>query len=215
MLFAMQGAILARSYPAPIVYRSKNARVASSAGTIPKPAGIAVGDIVWIVTGQDMSGGVAAVTTASGSVWSVATFTASSFFCQVFWKILDATDVAFAWNVSPNLSYVGSYAYEGRGALTVTRIETVVNAGGLSSLSFAGFAPADGHKGLVSILLDHDIDAADTAPSAFTSREAADYDQIQINVADRLAGWPGGVVTWTATNGAGTLGETGLMFEIT
>jgi hypothetical protein len=104
---------------------------------IAKPSGVAVGDVVFIVANSPSA---ASVTTSGGSTWSTDTFGS----CRVWWKILNATDVANAWSFDAATG-ADVDAYIGNGATTVTAKGTASVSG--SSLSFAGYTPDAATKG--------------------------------------------------------------------
>lgn len=214
-MFARAAAMAAGASVPPLPFR---ASATSGAGTaIAKPAGVAVGDVVFI-TAARIAGGTT-VSTATGSTWSSSLLTPSDT-VGLFWKIMNATDVAQAWSSSGAFEGALAVAYTPAvAASAVTLRSSTNNAAGKSTLDLAGFGPGPTSRGVVTAIIDRDAGAStEVAPAGFTTRASFLMGSFyKAFVAD--LGPPGRVtptVTWTATDGGGSLfAECGWLLEIT
>jgi hypothetical protein len=223
MLFQAQF-LMAPVYATPISFRASNNQVGvnSGAGDVanaPKPAGIAVGDLVTVSVVS--VGGAPSLTTTSGSAWGKITLTNTTTprNYALYWKVLTATDVSNTWVFGAGVDGAFSAAYVGNGATTVTLKETVVNPISQSSLSFVGYTPSLDSRGSISAMYDIDTDATDTAPSGWTRRDFTKYPTggatQKLAYADNLGSYPGGALTWSATLGGSGFSEAAILLDVT
>jgi hypothetical protein len=223
MLFSMQSAMMCRGNQAPIVYRSKAASPPTSTA-VTKPAGIEAGDLVIVISTENVSSGgpfATVLTTTSGSAWGTATLSAGATgVYRYWWKILNATDVANTWthNVAHNPS-VTALAYRGNGATTLTVISNTANPNASASptLAIPGYSNTES-KGTICWYIDAASTDVATPPSGFTSREAATIPFLLYHAfVDALGNYTqGATITWTTTNsGGGTSGEAAVLWDVT
>ncbi len=183
---------------------------ATGAGSmaVTKPSGIQVSDLV-LVHVEDT---VTAVTmnTSGGSSWPKIFMTASGLNQDgdaLFWKVLTATDVANAWDVSVGGQGALSARYRGNGATAVTSKST--NNGGGSPMTLTGFAKAANHYGVLSFVAGS---SAFTPPTGFDERYDAAPVSSRIGLADRRAGYvDNAAVAWTVVSGSAR----GFLVEVT
>lgn len=218
-------ALFGRSLSPPIVYRSQSTRH-TGATTAQKPSGIAVGDLVFVINGIAPAGTGAPpnLKTSGGSAWGKFVGAAGSNW-GVYWKVLNATDVANAWNfvdavddtTPESCSGTGSFAYEGRGATTVTSQQSVAHGTAQASIDFTGFTPAFNSKGVVTVMMNRETLLTEVQPSGFALRELAGYVGGDMGFADRLGSYEGGALSWTGMGSVGgaILVEGGILFEVT
>lgn len=203
-----------------VAFRSAAASAAAASTAISKPASIAVGDIAFIAQ-PDNGFTDQNVTTSSGSTWTrsqVIGPTSSQF--NLFWKVLNATDVANAWNLTNNLVH-GAYAAAYRPVSGFTPAaaaakSTAVNLTGDISLALTGYTPAGANVGTVSAIISrNDSGTATTAPTGFTEDAKSDIDTVtyKIAFASHADYPPGSTATWTALSVPGI--QTGWLIEVT
>lgn len=162
----LRRSMLIAAWPQPLAYRAQ--AEANNASTAAKPAGVAVGDLVVVVTGFDAD---PTLTTAGGSAWTKD----SSATQRLFWKILNATDVANAWNFSTSNIYATSIAYSPDG-VAIDSVNVRSSADALSSatsISIPGFAPSAGGRPravIAAISGGDDIGGGVVPPAGFTER---------------------------------------------
>lgn len=197
-----------------LAYRSA---AGSSGATITKPAGVAVGDIVLVMATFGVGGKT--LSTSGGSAWNRTELAWVSsgygYYSVLFWKILNATDVANAWNLNVAAYTMSAVAYSGTPANATVKAMTENNSG-VGELVLAGFAPAANSLGVVTLIHDRDDDLVSiTPPAGFAERLDATYGPFHVDVADKLSGYGGGDITWTDTYGDFTYPEAGFAVEIT
>lgn len=195
MPFLRRGRLLAPR-PTPLAYRST--ANTSNAPTITKPASVAAGDLVIIVTGI---GSDPTISTATGSTWSKS----SSATQRLFWKVLTATDVSNVWNSSDPNTYATAVAYSNAGvAVSSVTVKSSADAGpSVSSLTVAGFARSAGGRprAVIAAISGDNSGNVPGTPTGFTGR--ASSGSICSAIADRMLGYSGESTTWTGlTNGA-------------
>lgn len=216
----MLALMMAASQTGPIDYVSS---AFTAAGTsVSKPSGVEVGDVVF-VWAMDINS-AQTLTTSGGSAWSsqdvgIAAGSTNAN-ATLYWKILNATDVANAWALSGSGAEDGIQAvrYRGNGADAVT-VKSAVSAGaGGTTFSLTGFSRAAGHFGAIAF-----FGAPDNAgvvgivvPTGFTERRrdssgSPDFAGI---VADALGNYvDGAAVQFTNCDAATT--EYGILVEVT
>lgn len=209
-----RSALLIGGWNIPIAFRSM---VASSAATsvVTKPAGIAVGDLVVVIIPD--GSGIAGLSTTAGSAWAFDGETVGGVITFWSWKVLNATDVANTWNTSANhTADTVAYAYEGRGATTLTRKLGATSSGAVNTLDLGtGYAPSATTKGFIAYITDNAIADAPTVPAGFQSRGGTAGARKTI-LSDNLISYNGGPVIWTTVNSSGSnSGQSGTLFEVT
>ena len=198
----------------PLAFRAEaNAANSNVAG---KPTGIAVGDLVFVLN----IGGVTGVTltTGPGAAWTRSELVPSSASHILFWKVLNATDVANTWdfNAANQYSYSVAYSANGLAVSSVNLRSSAVNAAtAQSTLSLAGFAFSNGvPRSVFSALADEDADTTPVAPPGFTVRSGTALGSVKGGLADMLEGYAGGAAVWSGLNGAAHAREAGWLLEI-
>lgn len=215
MLFQQQFAILGGANVArPITYRASVATLTSA--TVGKPAGVAVGDLAFVVC-PDEGGtpGSLTLTTTSGSVWTRLSlpFASGGYNSVLFWKILNAADVANAWTASNALDYA-AYAYQPAGFASLASRATTANPISQSSLTLAGFNPASDCKGAITVAIDRDTDTTSAPPTNFTKRAQTALTNFRVSVADPTTDYASVPITWTGLQGASGNAEAGWFLEV-
>lgn len=207
-----RGMLAAFGQTVQIEFRAQATTTASA--TISKPTGVAVGDVVFVFRTESVAAGN--ITTSSGSVWTKTslTWTASGlgYVTEVWWKILNATDVANSW-VADTIGGYGAVAFRGNGASAVTVKSTKDNAGSQSTLSLTGYTTSNS-RGTVTIIADRDT-GGDTVPTGFTSRYGAILNTSWwhgLASKMRFNGSATGTVTWTTQT---TAAEVGFLLDVT
>ncbi len=191
-------------------YRSQAVTLASA--TVGKPSGVALGDLVIVLC--PLTAGLGSnMGTSGGGTWSVDELTAFTT-GAIFWKVMDATDVANTWTKSDTNDCV-ALRWQGPGTLAAAVKSTQsTGGGGSSTLVLAGFTPSVNHRAAIAMVNDLDAPTGTTTPTNFTSRYATSVLNVRsVNVVDWLGGYAGGTVTF-ANLGLGT-GEMGWLLEVT
>lgn len=185
------------------------------ASTAPKPSGIATGDVVIVIVANTVPG--LTLVTSGGTAWArnEITWLQHGYTSVAFYKILNATDVTNNWGMSAN---AGSDAFAWRdtdAAVVAVRSTTAAATTNLSSLTLAGFTPANS-RFTVSICVDRDNDIVPVAPTGFVSRYGAiaGDSNWSIGMADK-DNYAGGNVTWTGLLGSFEFAEVGWLIEVT
>jgi hypothetical protein len=221
MLFAQQGAFLGRPYAAPVAFRSKSVTTGAP-GTVTKPAGVAVGDLVIVVNVANSFGTTpSTLTTASGSAWGQGTFGAEGVTnIYTYWyKFLNATDVSNAWQIASGMGDpVVAVAYDcSKGGSVLTEKADVfspVNSSTAPTLTAPGFVPADQSHGIIAYFIDAETSASDTVPSGMTVRDTTTAGTAYKAIAsDMLGNYEGQDLVWTGV--AGIKGEAVVVWEVT
>lgn len=195
---------------------------ANSATAITKPSDVAAGDLmlVWVL---DTATG-ATLTTASGSAWARVenAHPTGPKYHVLFWKVLNATDVANAWNIGGGVAGHGAIAlrYRSNGANALTLKDSNLGTIGVntSAVPLTGFTKAAGTYGVLSLFVIDGAAASPTLPSGFTARQTSAASGWRIVAADNLTGYVDGAsVTWGSVNSLAPtiLGYVELLFEVT
>jgi hypothetical protein len=188
----------------PLTFRSTVA-VAAGSAAVAKPAGVAVDDLVFVCTPFD---NIASLTTTAGRVWNRFTFTWAgglAYTMCVFWKQLDATDVANAWTLSGAPTYPGiacAYANPAKFPLTVFKRDEQNGTAPATTVSFAGTAPQGNSRGFFAFMSDRDGGSGGptwTQPGTFTERADNGASTICSAFADALGTYGGAGITFTGT----------------
>lgn len=189
--------------PQPQAISFRASATTSASATISKPAGVAVGDLV-IITATDPTS-LGNISTASGDTWTaneiIWTTSGLGYKSRIWWKFLNATDVANSWTHSGGAKDFGAVAWIATGASAVVVKSTTNGAGSTTSFDLAGYTTAVS-RGTISVISDRDASAA-TVPSGFTSRFAAVLNTSWWQgIAARNFGNPvaTGTVTWTVAS---------------
>ncbi len=182
----------------PTFKTSQHNAVAST--SVAKPAGLAVGDLVVVLASFD---GATSMNTVGGSAWGVSTnnWPASySYTSSVFYKVLDANDVANAWTI--NASVMTQIAvYQPNGANRISVKSSTDTGGGVGSFNTPTYAPSASHAGAVIIVCDRDDSNSDYVIGDFTVRQSNNSNQyFWCKIADKLTGHNGGAVSITGLN---------------
>jgi hypothetical protein len=201
-----------RGHLQPGGYDGLNFRAAatSSGGTstVPRPAGIAVGDLVVVFAGLGVS--VTKLSTSGGADWSGVIYTdigASQQF-GVFWKVLNATDVANGWALDASSSdKIVSAAYVTPGTATVTQKGSTGDGAGGATLT--GFTPAATSRGALAFF-GYYSGSSFVDPSGFTQRALGVGATISVEILDKR-NYSSGSVAGTQTGGR----VVGFLFEVT
>lgn len=190
----------------------------SSRGTataVTKPSGAAVGDIVFVLGTYDAA---ATLATPGGAAWQTHTATWAASFgytSRIWWKVLDATDIANPWNFSSSCAYE-CVAYQSNGANRVTLKQHMDTASGVNSFTWNSFVKSATHAGLVCVVDDRE---ESNAAATISGGGAAWTQRISYNSAtyfwvkffDLLQGYNG---TGPTLNSLGTgYGQVGWLFE--
>lgn len=194
---------------------------ANSAAVVSKPVGVEAGDLVfvWVVDG-DTPGNMGVVTT-SGSGWAnLETSELGGAVNILCWKVLNATDVANAWNIVGGTANHGAIAlrYRSHGADTVTVRGNVGGTDGVNgNAALTGFTKAPGTYGTLSFFAIRGPAASPTPPTGFTVRQTSAASGFRIVAADNLYEYvDGAAVIWSAINSTGSnLGWRAILLEIT
>lgn len=193
------GFITKRTAAEPIVFRGTTTS-AANATFVSKPAGVAVGDLVVVAIGNSAPVTPLTLTTLSGSAWNKNAMTWATFGYEstIFWKILNATDVANNWNFSAATAYSCS-AYAAPGA-TAAAVRATFNmpSSGIGIGTLPGFTPTAGARGLVSAISDRTGDPNSVfAPAGFTARIKSNQSTYwTVALADMPPGYAGGNLVW-------------------
>lgn len=163
------------------------------AGTLTKPAGVAVGDLVVIFQTNN-----AAISTTAGTAWNVETLSAS---LQITWKILDATDVANNWVGNAGNTYVAAYIMP-PGATGLADFSYASGAFASGAFTLSG-VPRLNTRGVITWLYITPGHALTNPAAPFVQRLAvAPNDR---GMSDDLSGgYNGGSVSWSGTSGQAT-----------
>lgn len=194
---------------------------ANSASAITKPSDAAAGDLMVVFVADTSTG--ATLTTASGSAWSriEPSPTVGPKYHVLFWKVLNATDVANAWNLGGGVAGHGAITirYRSNGATTVTLKDSYqVFEGVNGSYPLTGFSKAAGTYGVLSLILVDGPTNAPGTPSGFTVRQSSNASGWRIVAADNLTGYvDGSSVTWSSVNSNAPTSRSvlELLFEVT
>jgi hypothetical protein len=195
----------------------------SGSGNLTKPSGVEVGDLVFCWALDIASG--AGLATSGGSAWSSQTVSIAAGSAngsgKLFWKFLNATDVANAWALdSAADDGVIAVRYRANGATTVTVKDTESNGSGTTTLALAGFAKAAGHRAAIAFFGAPSSTGAGgiVLPSGFTERRkesgagiAGTYVGI---IADTLGSYTDGAAV-SFTNCDANATEYGVLVEVT
>lgn len=180
------------------------------ANAVVKPAGITVGDLVFVILRTNF---VLTLQTSGGAAWTDHGTIMSNAGIQVFSKVLDATDLANDWTLSSSNQSGAAVAYAAPDNAAPALKDTSV-AGTFTdpSLTLSGFTQDANSRGAVSILLA-DWAAGVTPPSGFTIRLQVTVSSLyQLVVAD-FGDYSGGDVTWTDLAGS-NIAAGGYLFEL-
>lgn len=212
-----RGAILMALADGPPVEFKSTATTASGT-TVTKPASLEVGMLVLVLAMNETAG--ATLTTTSGIAWSRSEATIGGETIVLFWKFLNATDVANAWTLSASAAAGAiALAYIGHGATTLTIKSTNGVSGNTSvPLPLTGFSKAAGHYGAISIFYDSFTPAPAThTPAEFVERLRTSATGRLVVVAEQLIGYVDGTtVTWSDLNTAtNTFAAYALLLEVT
>jgi len=204
-----RGGMLLAGWPTPLSFRA--ADETNNSGTIVKPAGVAAGDLVVIVTGLDVD---PTITTASGGdVWSKNSDATQ----RLFWKILTAHDVANNWGSSSVNTYASAAAWSNQSlAISSVTIRSAADSGpNVTTLTVPGFAPSGSGKPrtvIAAISTNWNAGSNIAAPSPFTAR--AQHQNPNSTLADMTVGYSGQSAAWTGlTSGAGNT-NSGWLVEV-
>lgn len=207
--------LLRATTASPVSYRSVATNGNSSRVT--KPSGVAVDDIVLVWAHYIPTG--TTLTTVSGAAWARTelAWAAHGYKSVLFWKKLDAADVANFWDLSATASEgLNSVAYQSNGATTVTVKSTTANPINREELDLAAFTPDPLSRGVASFFADRDSGSTPTGPSGFTSRFAGQQSNFYVAGADKITGYAGGTVVWSdTTNFVDYFAEVGFLVEFT
>lgn len=190
-------------------FRSMTVQTGTS-GLITKPAGVAVGDLVFVLQPYDNSPNL---TTTGGSAWNKLNYNwfGGSYNMTLYWKILDATDVANAWNLSGNSYGWVCVSYERGTGCTVAVRETREGSTALL-IPFAGFTPQATFKMALYFVVDRGTGTF-TPPAGWTERVDSSIGGgvFSESVAERFDYTGGGV---NVTNSSGSYNDGGFMVEV-
>lgn len=181
--------------PTPLTFRAVGETFnAPSGGAMTKPAGVAVGDLVILVT---VSGADGAVATTSGSTWTKDSGATQ----RLYWKVLDATDVANNWVwTGAGTVYLAAIAYSNAGqTISSVAVSGQTDAGpSVTSLTIPGAGPsAAGRPRAVIAALATNNSAVWVTPSQPTDFTMRAISSVTASVADRMLGYSGTSATWT------------------
>lgn len=211
MLFQQQF-LTAPTSPPPVVYRSVST---GTSATVTKPSGIDVGDIVFVAVNQPNT--TTSLTSASGA-WAVISFSNGlggglAYAIRVYWKVLVLADLSGNWTLDTSAPFQ-AVAYQGRGATTATARETKQSSTG--SLTFSGFAPSAGTRGVVHPMINGTSGTTFSAPSGFTIRDQGAYGSGPTlrHVFSDKTDYGGLGLTWTGAQSSDP-GAFGSLIEIT
>lgn len=218
-----RAAVLMALADGPPVEYASSATTAPGASAVSKPAGLEVGDLV-VVWAHGFSSPSPTLQTASGAAWAVVDNNAGVTLAgrmALFAKVMTATDVANAWNLSEAISE-GAVAirYVSHGADTVTfKSANVTGSNGNFSVSGAGFTKAAGSYGVLGLAISTTEATTIGVPAGFTQRsQVALNATIKISLSDNLYGYVDGAgATWTNFNTPALASENGraVLLEIT
>ncbi len=223
--------MLAQLLAATLLLRRRGLEYMAAAATAPdavnvnvtKPAGVEVGDLVFVWAMDCTSG--AALTTTSGSAWSsqaVAIAAGSSNgWAKLYWKVLNATDVANAWaHTGGSDDGIIAVRYRANGSVTVTVKDTESNGSGTTTLTLAGFAKASGHRAAIAFFGAPSSTGAGgiVLPTGFTERRKESGAGITGTyvgiIADTLGSYTDGAAV-SFTNCDANACEYGVLVEVT
>jgi len=183
--------------PVEFVSTASTGSSGASSATVTKPSGVAVGDLVLVLV--DDTETAVTLTTTSGSAWGKffqAVSGINSDGHAVFWKILNATDVANAWTLSYGGQGATAFRYLSHEATSVS-LKDSATASGAGSLSLTGFSKAAGNYGVLTFAINTHA-TAPTVPTGFVSRYSATPVSSRVVAADMLTGYvDGAAVAWT------------------
>lgn len=186
-----------RMFKAPLwAFRASASSFGATSSTVPKPSGVVVGDVVFVII---ETSGVSAITTNGGASWVSNTINwsdGSGTASTIHWKLLDQIDIANAWTLNTTREVLVA-AYQTDGAGTVAVRNTANNDTG-ANLTLSGFTPND-MKAAVTIIVDKDTSGSFTAPTNFTMRANWIGLPKSVAIADRAL-YAGGNVVWGAIN---------------
>lgn len=195
----------------------------AATGAVTKPSGVEVGDLV-VLWALDCTSAVA-VATASGSGWNVQTVSiaaaSTNGYGAAFWKVLTATDVANAWNLTGAAEDgVLAIRYRAHGATGATVKDTTSNGSGTTTFTLDGFTKAAGHYGAIALFGASSSAGAGgiVGPSGFAERRrdsgAGLAGTFVAIVADLVSGYPD-LIDVVFSNCDGNATEYGILLEIT
>ncbi|UPT53196.1 hypothetical protein [Synechococcus phage Ssp-JY42] len=214
---------------APLLMRVPPIQYVSAATTAPgltaiaKPSGLEVGSLV-LVWAHGFTGASPTLDTASGSAWTVVDNDNSVTLAGrlvLFAKVLTATDVANAWNLSESAAEGAvSLNYLGNGATTVTAKNSHTTGSNLDfNVSVTGFTKAAGVRGVLGFAISTTQSTAIGVPSGFTERsQVALNSTIKVSLSDNILGYVNGATaTWMNFNTPAADPQTGrgLLVEVT
>lgn len=217
LIGALATSIAVLNQPTP-TYRSK--AVSTGSNSAPKPAGIAVGDLVFAVASYDAGNTLTTLNTSGGTAWNssiMAWSLSHNYRSVVFWKVLTAQDLVGTWgsNVS---TYWDVIAYAPGGADRITLRQAVQNTTGQSSLTFTPLAKSATHGGLLLFVVDRDdTNSTYNFPAGWVVRQTAQSaTYFWTKLGDRLAGTyvDGDTISVTGLIGANGYAEIGWLFEL-
>lgn len=195
----------------------------SSGAPATKPSGVEVGDLVF-VWALDCGSGVT-LTTSGGSAWTnqdvAITAGSTNSNASLFWKFLDATDVANAWDFSGGFRHgATAIRYRANGADTVTVKATQSNGVGGTTLTLTGFAKAAGHFAALAFFGAPSSTGVSgiTVPGEFTERVRSSGAGISGTYGTIIADAPGNYTDGSAvtfSNCDGAAAEYGILVEVT
>lgn len=191
----------------PLVYRGD--AVTTSSSTCAKPTGVAVGDLV-IVVSPNTAG--LTLTTASGDAWSrtEVVWITEGYDTVFFTKILNATDVANAWTFSASVGAVAAAWRDQQNAVVTLKATANQAAGSQTTLTLTGYTPAS-TRGTISIAIERNPTNPEP-PAGWTERFQDTVDTSwTVAIADTES-YPGGDVVWTGI--VGTNGEVGALYDV-
>ena len=193
--------------------------------TITKPDDVAVGDIVF-AWAMDISAS-ATMNTTAGDAWNAQDVSiaggSTNGSATLFWKKLNATDVANAWTMSSAPEDGAQvFRYRSNGADTITVKDTTSNGSGTTTLTLDGFAKAAGHRATIAFFGAPDSTGAAgiVNPTGFTQRrkdsgtDASTTDTYVGIVCDTLGSYVDGAAV-SFTNCDGNPAEYGVLVEVT
>jgi hypothetical protein len=170
----------------------------ASAGTVTHPADTRTGDLI-VVIANNVSGRT--ITTSSGSAWSSFDLTENGTSVSIWWKFLNATDVANTWTWSVSTEHaVCQYRAPGSTTLTVKTDSTTKGTG--TQASFAGFTASPNSRGVLAVVSQANGVSFVSYPTNFAGRFNTNTSiqngaTIATSLADQVSGYAGGVVAFT------------------
>lgn len=201
----LRRSMLISAWPQSLIFRSS--ANTGNASTITKPSGIVVGDLVLIICQ-----GHPAIATSGGTAWSVDTSATNN---RIYWKIIDATDVANTWTApSGTYAFAAAYTANGQAISSVVSKSSADATVAATSITIPGFAPGSPGRArlVIAAAIGTDISSGNvTPPSTFTERAEGVADGI---VADAQQTYGGQNVTFTGFSGTGSVPKSGWLLEV-